>query len=379
MARDINRRLTQLRVRRGGTDRLTRLNESASAEVVRKSSVEEAWQKRARTQPYTRYALGAMQEVDVDYTRISIETAERVGNQLLSGLTSSGISVEFRLQGSVPLNVHIRGVSDVDLLNLETSFLTYQASGSRSLSNYYSATSKNSIGVLQILRTESEKILTARFPAATVDKSGGKAIAISGGSLARPVDVVPSHWHDNQAYQASGLEHERSVTILNKKVIETIQNLPFLHIHRINERDKLAWAGLKKAIRLCKNVKNDAIEEGRSINFSSFDIAAAMYHADMNAFGNGIFYELSILAETQRFLDELFHNPTKAKALIVPDGSRCVFDTEEKYNGLKALSFEMDDLAKEVAKEQDMLLNLRTELSLSDARAALLKAIVPAA
>lgn len=378
MARDINKRLTQLRVRRGGTDRLGRLNETASAEVLRKSYLEEAWQKRARTQPYTRYALGAMQEVDTDYTRISIETAERVGNQLLSGLTSAGISVEFRLQGSVPLNVHIRGVSDVDLLNLETSFLTYDPSGNRGLSNYYTPTPKTSIGVLQTLRAESEKILTARFPAATVDKSGGKAIAISGGSLPRPVDVVPSHWHENQAYQSSGLERDKGVKILDKKVQVTIDNLPFLHIHLIGERDKRARGGLKKAIRLCKNVKNDAVEEGRAINISSFDVASAMYHSDIDALSNGVFYELAILAETQRFLDELYHNPTKAKTLRVPDGSRCVFDTEEKYNGLKALSMEMDDLAKEVAKEQSLLLSIWTEPSLADARAVLSKAIVPA-
>ena len=193
------------------------------------------------------------------------------------------------------------------------------------------------------------------------------------------MDVVPSHWYDNLAYQSSGLERDRSVTILNKKVPETIHNLPFLHIHKINERNILARDGLKKAIRLCKNVKNDANEEGREINFSSFDIAAAMWHSDITALSYGVFYELAILAETQRFLDELYHNPTKAKALVVPDGSRCVFDTEEKYNGLKALSSEMDDLAKEVAKEHNLLLSLRTELTLSDVRDALSKAIVPAA
>lgn len=380
MARDISKRLKQLRTRRGGTDRLIQLNETASAEVLRRSNLEEAWQKRARNQPYTQYSLGAMQEVDPDYTRISIETAERVGNQLEKDLTSAGLSVAFRLQGSVPLNVHIRGVSDVDLLTLDMDFLTYVPSGSRGLAGHYrSPTPKTSIGVLTTLRREAEKVLETRFWAATVDKSGGKAIAISGGSLARPVDVVPSHWHDTIAYQASGLERDRGVTILNKKVPETIDNLPFLHIHHIHERDKGALNGLKKAIRLCKNVKNDAIEEGKSIKFPSFDIAATMFHADMSAFASGHFYELAILAETQRFLDELYHNPTKAKSLVVPDGTRRIFDTEEKYNGMKALSIEMDDLAREVAKEQDYMLGLLAELNMPTARSTLGKARIPGA
>lgn len=380
MARDINKRLSQLSTRRRGTDRLARLNESARDEVIAKSYLEEEWQKRAKSQPYTRYALGAMQEVGKDYTRISVETAERVGNQLNNGLTAAGFSVGFRLQGSVPLNVHIRGVSDVDLLSLDTGFYTYHTQGLKSRFGQYTApTTKTSIGVLAALRKEAEKILIAKFPAADVDTSGGKAIAISGGSLARPVDVVPSHWYDTIDYQSSGQERDRGITILNKKVPETIDNLPFLHIHRIDERDQQALGGLKKAIRLCKNVKNDAIEEGKSIVFPSFDIAATMYHADLSAFRRGYLFELAILAETQRFLDELYHNPAKAKSLIVPDGSRRIFDTEEKYTGLKTLSVEMDDLVREVAKEQNFTLSLRPDVTLLDSRSAIASAVVPAA
>ena len=125
MAKNIDARLSQLQSRRSGTDRLGRLALDAQSEVLAKSFLEEDWQKRARTQPYTRYALGAMQEVGPDYTRISIETAQRVGRQLNQALTAAGFSIDFRLQGSVPLNVHIRGVSDVDLLNLDNNFFTY--------------------------------------------------------------------------------------------------------------------------------------------------------------------------------------------------------------------------------------------------------------
>ena len=116
MARDINRRIQQLRTRRGGLDRINKISMDAQIRARADSITEEAWQKRASNKPNTRYALGAMQEVSTEYTRISVETAERVGRQLSVALTANGISVDFRLQGSVPLNVHIRGVSDVDLL-----------------------------------------------------------------------------------------------------------------------------------------------------------------------------------------------------------------------------------------------------------------------
>jgi hypothetical protein len=333
-------------------DRLGRLAEDAQRTILAKSLEVESWQKRASSQPNTRYALGAMQEVGPDYTRIGIETAERVGKQLANSIHL----VEFQLQGSVPLNCHIRGVSDVDLLALDTDFLVYDKYGVSGQAGSYNPTQKTSFSVLYGLRAKVELILPVSFPAAKVDTSGGKAVNISGGSLARPVDVVPSHWHDTAAYQQSRQQHDRAVYILNKKTSQTLSNRPFLHIKRVSDRCDEALGGLRKAIRLCKNVKADAIEEGTSISLPSFDIAATMFHADMQALKIGYLYELRILAETQRHLDFLYHNEAYAKALRVPDDSRVIFDTQEKYEGLKKLSMEMDDLLREVAKEQSPLL-----------------------
>jgi hypothetical protein len=372
---DINARLSQLQRRRRGLDRLDRLTINEQAEIIRKAIGDEAWQTRASAEkPYTRYALGAMQAVGETYTRVSIETAERVGNQLQKDLTAANFSVEFRLQGSVPLDVHIRGVSDVDLLTLDTGFLTYSTSGIVSqLGGYRNPTEKTSLGVIVSLRGKSASILEERFPAAKVDKSGGKAITISGGSLPRSVDVVPSHWHDNVDYQRTRSEVDRTVTIANIKVPETIENLPFLHIKRVSDVDNATLGGLKKAIRLCKNVRSDADGE---IAYSSFDLAATMYHADRNSLLNGSTYELAILAETQRHLDYLTTHEVAAKQLLVPDGSRPIFDNAAKLVALRKLSIEMDSLAKEVAKEQNLLLNFRDH-SLADSRAALSSTYIP--
>jgi hypothetical protein len=368
VARNINSRLNQLKTRRHGTDRLGRLALDAQLEVLAKSLQTEDWQKRASYQPNTQYALGAMQEVGPEYTRISIETAERVGKQLSNSISL----VEFRLQGSVPLNVHIRGVSDVDLLTLDTGFLVYDRFGVGSQGGAYTQpTPRTSLGVLSTLRSNVERVLPVSFPAADVDTSGGKAVSISGGSLARPVDVVPSHWYDTAAYQQSRQQHDRAIHILNKKTAETIENYPFLHIKRVSDRCAGALGGLRKAIRLCKNVKADAIEEGTSIPFPSFDIAAVMYHADMQALTIGSIYELKILAETQRFLDVLYHNEVYAKSLRTPDDLRVIIDTQEKYEGLKKLSIEMDDLLKEVAKEQKPGLILETGTALQSSRDAI--------
>lgn len=365
MARNINARLGNLRIRRRGLDRLTRLAEDAQYDVLAKSIQDEPWQKRAATQPYTRYALGAMQEVESDYTRISIETAQRVGKKLAASISN----VEFELQGSVPLNVHIRGVSDVDLLILATDLVVYDGAGPVATTGGYSPSPKTSSGVLANLRADVEKVLPIGYPSATVDVSGGKAVKIFGGSLPREVDVVPSHWYDTADYQRTGRQSDRGVYIYNKKTGERPRNYPFKHIQLVDERCKTAFGGLRKAIRLCKNVKSDADSEGTSIPFPGFDIAATMYHADVQALQFGYLYELRILAEAQRFLDVLYHNETFAKSLGVPDGSRVIFDTQEKYEGLKKLSVEMDDLLREVAKEQSPILKYESEpLSLQRCR-----------
>ena len=379
MARNVNARLEQLRTRRAGTDRLDRLNETAAMDAVLKSYTPENWQKRAKNQPNTRYALGSMQAVDPDYTAISLEEAQRVGKQLETRLAAEGIVVGFELQGSVPLDIHIRGVSDVDLLTLEGSIFVYDSHGCKGRAGYYvSAAPRTTLGALQTLRSKSETALKTAYPAANVDTSGGKAISLSGGSLRRPVDVVPSVWWDTADYQASSAQHDRGVTILNKKVPETISNLPFLHIKRVTDRCMLTGGGLRKAIRLAKNVRADAEKEGTAVELPSFDIAAAMWHADQSALRAGLLHELAILAEAQRHFDFLARNNAYAQTLQTPCGSRRIFDNEAKLRGLMALSLELDDLAREVAKEHNPQL-VYAAPTLDESRRTIEGVFVPAA
>jgi hypothetical protein len=377
MARDITARLKNLQSRRTGIDQIGRISLEGITEVVAKSLENEAYQRRT-DKPYTKYALGSMQEVGPSYTEIGIKEATRVGKQLQQGLAAQQIPVDFRLQGSVPCNIHIRGASDVDLLAIHNGFFTYDKTGARSIAGRYNTpVSYTPLAALQKLRTEAEKILISAYPAADVDVTGAKAIKLEGGSLRRPIDVVPSHWHDTTDYQLFGDEYRRGIRVLDKKKEETVHNLPFLHIHHIGERDDLSLRGLKKGIRLCKNVKADAAKENREIALSSYDIAAFLWHADMNAFRLGAANELAILAETQRHLDFYATNPTEAQKLVVPDGSRKIFDTAEKLRALITLSVEIDDLAKEVAAEVDLTLQYLSE-SWDRRRTALAKAYIPA-
>jgi hypothetical protein len=353
MASDIDSRLSKLLARRKSDPSLAAFSKSASLNgkfIAADAAEVEDWENRGTSnQRWTRYAIGAMQSVGKKYTEVSVQTGERVADQLRDRLAKVGIDAEFKLQGSVPLDVHIKRVSDVDVLAITKDFYTYNITGIQALQGEYrNPSQRTSSGVLSNLRQQVEFDLENAFPAATVDKTGAKAVKVVGGSLQRSVDVVPAHWYDTKEYQAGGRPSDRAVTIYNKKTGETIDNLPFLHIERVGSRCDGIGGGLRKAIRLCKNVKADS---DLDIQLSSYDIAATMYHADMNALLLGKYSDLAVLAETQRYLDALYKDPIVASKLWVPDGSRVIFDTPEKRDGLLRLSLEMDELLKNVYQE----------------------------
>lgn len=376
MVRDINKRLTSLKARRSGTDRVAYMAADSAVNLAH-FLTEESYQKRSPNKPNTKYALGSMQEVGPEYTRISLETADRVRNQLQASLSAAGRTVAFELQGSVPCNIHIRSYSDVDLLTLDNAFHTYDSNGlTAQLGGYRNPINYTPVSALISLRGLVETTLKEKFPSAKVDAAGTKAVKISGGTLPRQVDIVPSHWHDTVAYQRTNLKVDRAVRILDKSIPMTIENMPFKHIDKINIRDKELNGSLKKAIRLCKNVKSDAVDEGTKIELPSYDIAAMMYHADTSALSQGYIYELAILAETTRHLKHLANDETYAKSLQVPDGTRAIFNTPEKLKGLAALSREMDELFRDVANEQLPVDFYRTT---EKDRVALSKVYIPAA
>ena len=351
MSGNFDSRIDRLKQRRKGVNEIYAMDSSIDGReiLLEKSRQQEEWENRASGKSATKYALGSMQEVDPVYTRVSNETGERIENQLYKRLLNKGITTSFRLQGSVPLNIHIKGISDVDILAIDEQVFMSDNRGCKSDS--YLPTTKNTIDILKTLRDEIEDSLESAFPAAKIHTDNAKSVKITGGSLARDVDVVPSIWWNTANYQSSDREVDRGVAIFNKKTTEKIYNTPFLHIELIKNKCNSTLGGLRKSIRMLKNIKADAELEGIKIGLSSFDIAAMMYHADTTNLRQGFYYELAILSETQRWLDWLWRNYTYAQSLEVPDGTRKIFDTPEKKDELCKLSLQVDSLALAVIKE----------------------------
>ena len=363
MAVDYAKRLQNLRARRLGlgTDDIARFTDAR--ELAKALTLEEAYEKRSKSGAL-RYALGTMQEVDPAYTKVSLEEGERVRNQLEAGLPAEGEAATFDFQGSVPLNVHIRGTSDIDLLVLQGQFLTYDPAGPAAAS--YVPIQVNRVARMLALRQACEEVLKRRFYEATVDTSGAKSVSISGASLRRKVDVVPAHWSDTAAYQASWQKHDRQIFVLDKDALELTANRPFMHMKHINDKDGATQGGTKKVVRMLKNLRKDADD---AIDLSSYDIASIVWNFPDAALNQPGYLEVALLAATQTQLRQMLANPVATDLLVVPDGSRRVMDSRSKYTELEKLVKEVDELVAAIANE----VNLRGFLTEATKREALLQ------
>jgi hypothetical protein len=292
----------------------------------------------------TRYALGCMAEVPPEYTEISLRDGQRISDQLAK---QTEYDVLTRLQGSVPLNIHIYTSSDVDLLVIAKWFLTVETPVVPP-NTYYFRPDLSAPTELGALRAFCEGYLTSKYPAADVDVSGAKSIAVSGGSLARKVDVVPAHWVDTSDYQQTKDEKFRDVSILNKSDRSTLTNRPFLHMALIEQKDITSEGQAKRAIRLLKCLSRDADVD---IKLSSYDIAGLIYHMHDENLKTGPYFPLQLLNRVEEYLRYLEANPYYATLLRAPDDTRPLLDSAEKVQSLAALRQELTDTIDSVAAE----------------------------
>ena len=355
---DFSKRLSSLKDRRQGSreraifdSTLTYSQESAAISSGLDYRQKEAYENLKDTSG-VKYAIGAMSAVDRRSTEVSLSEGKRVSDNLLKSLSYKNIFIESRLQGSVALDIHIKGHSDVDMLVLIKN--PVNAERPRIEPNDYTEPldPRPMIEIVRELRSESETTLTNNFPKATVNIDGNKSIALEGGSLKRKVDIVPACWNHTRQYQSSKNDHEKGVEIYNKGENELLKNYPFRHIKLVNDKDNIYSGNLKSVARLLKNMIADMPEYKQAVvkKLSSYDIAAIAFHMDHRLLVP-IYMRLALVEKTRLYLQELLENPTYRNSLDVPDGSRKIFDDTAKTTALEILSKECGDLAEAIYRE----------------------------
>lgn len=179
---DYSTKLARLRDRRQGLYSKNGTFDFAEAALSSHLRKSEKFESISEPAP-VKYALGSMQRVDDEYTKNSYAEGNRVRDRLSEGLAVANIPVTFEYQGSVPLDVHVRGNSDVDLLVLHDGFVTVDPKAKIQYQyHYFEHQGKPAIEELKDLRKESINILERRYYGANIDKSGSKSISLSGGS-----------------------------------------------------------------------------------------------------------------------------------------------------------------------------------------------------
>lgn len=317
MATDYSTRIGKVTDRRTGTGS-SHVAKSASltGSTIVRDLVTESYERKTRSSSF-QYALVSMQQVDAEYTAISYREANRVTKQIHSGLIKQGSEVAIELQGSLPLNVHLRRVSDVDMLDWPSDFLTFDKTGIAASS--YTTIHTTAASRITTLRAECCAAIRSAFSAARVDDSGAKCITVSEGSLLREIDVVPSVINENANYQKTENDDERGVQIYDKKMQELITNYPFKVRALINAKDSRTGGGCKKAIRLLKNMKEDA---DTPITLSSFNIMSLVHAMLDTQLVHYSFHEGKIVASLQDWFWTLVHNEAILRRLDTVDGSR---------------------------------------------------------
>jgi len=215
-----------------------------------------------------KYVLESMEPVKAEYTKNTCSACERVQNAIKQKLDNSGYSVEFKYQGSVPLNTHIKLYSDMDQLVITNR---YESLERPQIPQYpYSGNPTDDLLRIRniIVSTISEKI-----PSIEIDNSGAKSISLSGGTLNRNIDVIPANWYRSNKYVETNDQDYMRIQILDKNKKNRITNFPFMFIWWINHKDSKVNGNLKKLIRFIKTLRADFNEENKEqIGISSYDI-----------------------------------------------------------------------------------------------------------
>lgn len=263
-----------------------------------------------------KYLTDSMSPVSKRSTDISYEEGNKVLQHLQEELPRYGIYVEFEYQGSVINNTHIVNNSDIDLLVITKKFETLEKP--QKPTNPYKG---NPIEDMEELRARCIEILKSNYTVAKVDTTGSKSISISGGSLRRDIDVVPSNWFNSNKYVETGIEYYRGIQIYNCKDKQRDKNYPFWNKKLMNDKDDATYGNFKSLVRLAKNIRCDSdIETVNKI--SSYDIQALFYHIPSSKIcylkPEDLFYSAT------KYLENLINNESVFNSLMVPDQTRTI-------------------------------------------------------
>ena len=309
----------------------------------------------------------AMKGVEPEYTKRSKEAGEKVKDHLKTVLKD----VEYKYQGSVMTDTHIKGYSDIDLLTISDKFYSWESSRAKQILENYdqrqqyressirkleyennvSPYTGDSLADLRGIRLTSEQKMKEVY--IDCDTSKPKAIKITNLNLKRDVDIVTANWYDDVMSIINDKGEYRGIQVYNKHEHKKgPANFPFLSVVRINDRGSYTNGRLKKMIRFLKHCKTESVYQ---IELSSFDINAICYSIDLEIYKDLHFYDLVPVLYKQ--LKRICEDNSYSDNIISVDGREYIFrhDSNKKAN-LKQLLTEVEGIYLDLVENKILVL-----------------------
>lgn len=263
------------------------------------------------------YVKRAMQGVEARYTERTFEA----GDKIKEHLKRNNPNLDYKYQGSVMCNTHIKGYSDIDLVQITNTFYSHESKMkfNEKLSSDFSLTYSQKQNLLNVIngtpfqgdvngdlrknRNEAESVLVGIYK--NVDTTKAKSIEVNPTNPDRIVDVVTASWYES-VNSALNNDHElKGIQVYDKvKNIRLKVDFPFLKIRLLNEKDRTVNGRLKKMIRFLKTLKADSDYDLKGI--SSFDISSICYNISVLDYYDKPYYELVavLYLEFKRIIDD---------------------------------------------------------------------------
>lgn len=312
------------------------------------------------------YVKRAMEGVDAEYTKKTFEA----GNKIKDHLKRNYPNLDYEYQGSVMCNTHIKGHSDIDLLQITGSFYSHENkakfdekyksdfpsldfSQKQKLLNVINGTPF--LGVNEDLRKNrinAENILTNIYK--NVDIAKAKSIEVNPTNPDRKVDVVTASWYKTVDSEIKDDHELRGIQIYDKqKNIRLSVDFPFFKIRLLNSKDTLVNGRLKKMIRFLKTLKADSDYDLKEI--SSFDISSICYNISTISYSDKKYYELVkiLYLELKKIVeDENYRNSVKSI-----DHTEYIFAGKaEKIHSLELIFNELSSIYDDVLPKTSSLI-----------------------
>ncbi|WP_297045918.1 hypothetical protein [uncultured Desulfovibrio sp.] len=276
-----------------------------------------------------RYILSAMQPIPASSTIFLCKQGEIFSSDIICSI---GLPLVFYFQGSVPLNIHIRSSSDLDILFIHSEKLYVPEE------IYKSRYTRIGVSINEIILNIKNRVTDLFIKRKYSFRRNDKSIKVSN-CLPVNVDIVPACWYHTIEYQRTGIDEEKGVTILKEQESKLIQNYPFKHIGLVSRKNLIYNDKIGKCIRLLKNIKAD-IPDSSTITLSSFDITSFVYYIPEfipNFIRIDTNNEFSLAKCLYDYLKYIISHQSQFSLLRVPDQSRIIFDLPHKMHSLQIL------------------------------------------